>query len=161
MLKKFLMLIAMLYAAAAFAAVDVNKATPAELDGVKGIGPAISSKIVDERKKGAFKDWNDFIARVRGVGETSAARLSAQGLTVNGSSYSTVPAQKTTDKKDPAVKAPAEKAAMGAAAAPQKSADAAKPATDAQATQKASAAAQKDGKASATAPASGASASQK
>lgn len=39
MLKKILAIVAMLYAAAAFAAVDVNKATAAELDGIKGIGP--------------------------------------------------------------------------------------------------------------------------
>ena len=61
MLKKILAIVAMLYAAAAFAAVDVNKATAAELDAIKGIGPAISGKILDERKKGNFKDWNDFI----------------------------------------------------------------------------------------------------
>lgn len=76
MLKKILMLIAMLYAAASFAAVDANKATAAELDVIKGIGPAISSKIIDERKKGAFKDWNDFIGRVNGVGEKSASHFS-------------------------------------------------------------------------------------
>jgi hypothetical protein len=52
MLKKILAILVMLYAAACFAAVDVNKATAAELDGVKGIGPAISAKIIDERKKG-------------------------------------------------------------------------------------------------------------
>ena len=77
MLKKILAMLAMLYAAATFAAVDVNKATAAELDGIKGIGPAISSKIVDERKKGNFKDWSDFIERVKGVGEGNAAKFSA------------------------------------------------------------------------------------
>ena len=51
MLKKILATLAMLFAAAAFAAVDVNKATAAELDGIKGIGPGISGKILDERKK--------------------------------------------------------------------------------------------------------------
>ena len=69
MWKKILVILAMLYAAASFAAVDVNKATAAELDSIKGIGPGISSKIIDERKKGSFKDWQDFIDRVKGVGE--------------------------------------------------------------------------------------------
>jgi competence protein ComEA len=78
---------AMLYAAACFAAVDVNKATAAELDGVKGIGPGISTKILDERKKGNFKDWNDFVERVKGVGEGNAAKFSAEGLTVNGAGF--------------------------------------------------------------------------
>jgi hypothetical protein len=41
----------MLYAAACFAAVDVNKATAAELDGIKGIGPGISTKILMNEKK--------------------------------------------------------------------------------------------------------------
>lgn len=99
MLKKLLMLIAMLYAAAAFAAVDVNKATAAELDGIKGIGPAISGKILEERKKGSFKDWNDLIGRVSGISETSAARFSASGLTINGSAYSGAPAKKAPEAR--------------------------------------------------------------
>ena len=52
MFKKLLAFFAAMTVAVAFAAVDVNKATPAELDGIKGIGPGISGKIVDERKKG-------------------------------------------------------------------------------------------------------------
>jgi competence protein ComEA len=84
MLKKILVLVAMLYAAVCFAAVDVNKATAAELDGIKGIGPAMSSKILDERKKSNFKDWPDFVSRVKGMGEKNAAKFSAEGLTVNG-----------------------------------------------------------------------------
>ena len=87
MLKKILAIVAMLYASMAFAAVDVNKATAAELDGIKGIGPAISTKIIDERKKGNFKDWTDFIERVKGVGDGNAAKFSSEGLTVNGSGF--------------------------------------------------------------------------
>ena len=87
MFKKILATVAMLCAAVAFAAVDVNKATPAELDGIKGIGPSISTKIIDERKKGNFKDWNDFVERVKGVGEGNAAKFSAEGLTVNGTTF--------------------------------------------------------------------------
>ena len=54
MIKKILAILLTLFAAAAFAAVDANKATQAELESVKGIGPAISAKIIDERKKGAL-----------------------------------------------------------------------------------------------------------
>ncbi len=82
--KKILALVAMLYAAASLAAVDVNNATAAELDGIKGIGPGLSGKIIEERKHGAFKDWNDFIQRVRGMGEANAGKFSAEGMTVNG-----------------------------------------------------------------------------
>jgi competence protein ComEA len=59
MFKKFLVALAALIAATAFAVVDANKASQAELDSVKGIGPAISTRISDERKKGEFKDWSD------------------------------------------------------------------------------------------------------
>lgn len=120
MLKKILALVAMLYAAASFAAVDVNKATAAELDGVKGIGPAISSRIVDERKKGSFKDWNDFIERIKGVGEGNATKLSAEGLTVNGATFkgaAPAPAAATA-KKDEKAPAKTEEKKVDAKAAP-------------------------------------------
>jgi len=139
MLKKILAILAMLYAAACFAAVDVNKATAAELDSVKGIGPAISSKILDERKKGTFKDWQDFIARVKGVGEGNAAKFSAEGLTVNGTAFKGAAATKKEEKaaakeekkeaKAEAKKAKAEEKAKPAASAAKPAASAAKPAS--------------------------------
>lgn len=99
MLKKILAVLAMLYAAASFAAVDVNKASAAELDGVKGIGPATSKTILDERKKhGDFKNWEDFISRTKGIGEHKAAALSKEGLTVNGAEYKKAAAK--DDKKE-------------------------------------------------------------
>jgi len=87
MIKKLLTALAVLFSAMAFAAVDVNQAGVAELDGVKGIGPALSSRILDERKKGPFKDWADLMARVKGVGQASAAKLSSEGLTVGGATF--------------------------------------------------------------------------
>jgi competence protein ComEA len=124
MLKKILAIFAMLYAAACFAAVDVNKATAAELDAVKGIGPAISSKILDERKKGDFKDWNDLITRVKGVGEVNAAKFSTEGLTVGGSGYKG--AAPAAAKKDATAPKAEEKKAPAAAEAPAASASAPK-----------------------------------
>lgn len=87
MLKKILTGLALTFSACCFAAIDVNTGTEAELDGVNGIGPAMSRRIIDERKKADFKDWNDFMRRVKGVGKKSAARLSQAGLTVNGTGY--------------------------------------------------------------------------
>lgn len=104
MLKKILAVLAMLYAFAAFAAVDVNKASAAELDGVKGIGPGTSKTILAERKKGEFKDWADFIARVKGVGEARAAKLSAEGLTVNGAAFKPAAAAAAKKEDKPAKK---------------------------------------------------------
>jgi competence protein ComEA len=119
MLKKILALVAMMYAAVCFAAVDVNKAGAAELDSIKGIGPGMSTKIMDERKKGNFKDWNDFIERVKGVGEGNAAKFSTEGLTVNGMTFKGVAAAPAAAKKDekPAAKAEAKPVAAVAPAA--------------------------------------------
>ena len=132
MFKKLLAFFAAMTVAVAFAAVDVNKATPAELDGIKGIGPAISGKIVDERKKGNFKDWNDFIERVKGVGEGNAAKFSAEGLTVGGAGYkgAAAPAKAKADEKADKDK-PAAKADAKADAKPDAKADAAKAAASA------------------------------
>ena len=105
MLKKILAVLAMLYAAASFAAVDVNKATAADLDGVKGIGPVMSKRILDERKKGKFRNWDDLVTRVKGLGENSAAKLSGEGLTVNGDAFKAA----ATGKKEEKAAAPAPK----------------------------------------------------
>lgn len=92
MFKKILAVVLALCAAAAFAAVDVNNASQADLETIKGIGPAISAKIVDARKQGSFKDWQDMITRVKGVGKHNAATFSSEGLTVNGAAFSGAPA---------------------------------------------------------------------
>lgn len=77
---------------AAWAQVDINHATEAELDGIRGIGPATTRRILQERERQPFKDWADLVARVRGVGRASAASFSAQGFTVNGLPYVPAPA---------------------------------------------------------------------
>lgn len=105
MLKKLLLAIATLIATMgiAFAQVDVNKADQAALDGIKGIGPSMSKRILDERKKGGdFKDWFDLEQRVKGIRDKRAAKLSSAGLTVNGQAFSgsTAAASAKTDKKE-------------------------------------------------------------
>ena len=102
----------------AFAAVDANKATEAELDSVKGIGPVTSRLIMAERKKGEFKNWADFIGRVKGLGEKSAAKFSAEGLTVSGAAYTgpgAAEAKKDAKKTDKPVAEKAKDAVKGAA----------------------------------------------
>jgi competence protein ComEA len=71
----------------AFAAVDANKATQAELESVKGIGPGLSSKILNARKTSTFKGWTDLVDRVSGIGPGNANRFSQAGLTVDGQTY--------------------------------------------------------------------------
>jgi competence protein ComEA len=89
-IKTILATLLALFAAAAFAVVDVNKATQAELESIKGIGPAMSAKILDARKTGSFKDWADLQSRVKGVHDKSSAKFSADGLTVNGAAFTAV-----------------------------------------------------------------------
>jgi competence protein ComEA len=112
MLKKILAVTAMLFAVASWAAVDANKASEADLDGLKGVGPALSKRILEERKQGEFKDWPDFMSRVKGVKEKSAAKLSAEGLTINGQAFS--------HAAEHAVKDEPKKTATAAAKAPAK-----------------------------------------
>ncbi len=129
MFKKFLVALAALIAATAFAAVDANKASQAELESIKGIGPAISTLIITERKKGDFKDWNDMVVRVKGVGEKNAAKFSEGGLTVNGTAYAGAPAKTQASmpsKVASATKGAVEKAASATKATASKAASAVK-----------------------------------
>ena len=103
LVKTFIGAAMALATAIAFAAVDVNKATQAELEGIKGIGPSMSSKILDARKTGAFKDWSDVQSRVKGIRNGNSARFSADGLTVAGAAF-TAPA--AAEPKARAAKAP-------------------------------------------------------
>ena len=69
------------------ATVEVNAASLAELEALRGIGTAVAARVVDARREGAFRDWRDLLARVKGLGPASAARLSTEGLVVNGAAY--------------------------------------------------------------------------
>lgn len=82
-----LALLAALTGATTALAVDVNTATEAELDGVKGLGPSQTARILQAREQGRFKDWADFMARVKGIQPRTAAKLSGNGLTVNDRPY--------------------------------------------------------------------------
>ncbi|WP_162059719.1 helix-hairpin-helix domain-containing protein [Undibacterium sp. KW1] len=116
MIKKLMFAMLALLAATgfAFADVDVNKGDQAALDGIKGIGPAKSKAIIEERtKNGAFKDWADFESRVKGIGEKSSTKLSEAGLTVNGQAKPGA-AAKPAASAAPAKGAKADKAAAKA-----------------------------------------------
>ena len=62
-------------AAVAFAAVDINKATPQELSSLQGIGPAKAQSIVEYRQKnGPFKSTKDLV-KVKGIGTKIVEKL--------------------------------------------------------------------------------------
>jgi competence protein ComEA len=100
--RKTLALLLSLAATAAMAVVDVNTASEADLDSIKGIGPGTSGKMLEVRKTGKFKDWADLIARVPGIGDKRAAKLSAEGLTVNGAAYAAAATPNAAPKAKPA-----------------------------------------------------------
>lgn len=86
-IKHLLFGLAALLVSTAMAAVDVNTASENDLDSIKGIGPSTAARMMAARKQAPFKDWNDLIQRLSGLGEKRAAKLSAGGLTVNGAAY--------------------------------------------------------------------------
>ena len=90
---------------AAFAAdIEINKADMVGLDGVKGIGPSLAKNIIEERKKGDFKDWSDFEKRIKGVKEKRALKLSEAGLRINGQAVGksgSAPVGKPAKKDEP------------------------------------------------------------
>ena len=102
MIRNLIAIVLAAFALNAFAAADANQATRAELESVKGIGPGLSGKIVEARKAGSFKSWDDLVERVGGIGAGNAAKLSQAGLTVQGSAYqgqATAPAKSAKAKK--------------------------------------------------------------
>lgn len=107
MIRQLIAVVLAAFALHAAAAVDVNKASQAELETVKGIGPGLSTKILEARKTSGFKDWSDMVDRVSGIGPGNAARFSQAGLTVGGASYdgTTVASAKGTKKVEKTEKA--------------------------------------------------------
>lgn len=66
-------------------AVDVNVATQAQLEEVRGIGPKTAQIILEERARGGkYESFDDLAVRVKGIGPKKAATLQASGLTVGG-----------------------------------------------------------------------------
>lgn len=63
-------------------AVDANAASQAELESIRGIGPAIAARIIAERERGPYVDLEDLRDRVRGVGAATLRRMAEAGLEV-------------------------------------------------------------------------------
>ena len=84
-------LLALLLASSSAFALDINQANEAELDSIKGMGPALSAKVLKARAQGPFKDWPDLMQRVSGIRQNKAPQFSKQGLTVNGQAFQAKP----------------------------------------------------------------------
>ena len=86
------MLLALLAGPLTVAATELNLASQAELEQLKRLGPQLTQRILDERsRQGPFRDWPDFLRRMKGVGPATAQRLSAAGLRIAGQAYPAPP----------------------------------------------------------------------
>lgn len=88
-------------AAPALASLDINRATQAELEQLRGVGPQLSERILAARQGRPFTDWDDLRGRVAGLGPAQAARLSREGLTVAGAAYAATDSMLTPRRTAP------------------------------------------------------------
>jgi competence protein ComEA len=87
-MKRLVLLALLLGSAGAAQAIDANSANRAQLEQLRHVGPPLAEAILVARERGgAFKDWADLMARVRGIRGAKAAKLSEAGLTVDGAPY--------------------------------------------------------------------------
>jgi competence protein ComEA len=117
-MKRLIVVLSALFAfgGSAFAAVDINKATAAELEALKGLGKAKAQAIVDFRtKNGPFKSVED-LDRVKGIGSGIIAKIAPE-ITIDGKPVN-VSALKATDSKKPGKEAMTKNADDKTAAAP-------------------------------------------
>lgn len=84
-MKKLFSFLALCFLAiqCAFAAVNLNTATEAELEKLPGIGPVKAKAIIEERSKsGGFKNIEE-IKKVKGIGDATFDKLKSE-ITVSG-----------------------------------------------------------------------------
>jgi len=126
-MKKILIafLASLAFSFSAFAAVNLNTATQAEIESLEGIGPVKAAAIIDYRKKnGGFKSVDE-LEKVDGIGPATLANV-RKNVSVSGKTTVAVPADvKPTSKADKPAKTEKETKSVGneKAAASGKTAD--------------------------------------
>lgn len=110
-MKKILMVLisALAFSVSAWAAVDLNKATQAELETVKGIGPVKAKAIIDYRtKNGNFKSADE-LDKVPGFGKKTVEAVKKDITVGNATAAAAGKPEKTVKDAKPADKTPAAK----------------------------------------------------
>jgi len=65
-------------------ALEINTASRAQLEQLRGLGVETTAHILEERARVPFSGWDDLGRRVKGVRGKRAQQLAGQGLTVDG-----------------------------------------------------------------------------
>ncbi len=93
-MQKWFLLMALVFllTGTAFAAVNINTASQAELESLQGIGPAKAKAIIEHREKsGTFASVDD-LAKVSGIGQGTIKQL-RDAVTVEGEKATEAPAK--------------------------------------------------------------------
>ena len=69
--------------------IELERAREIDLDGLRGLGPSTTRRILEERERQPFRDWKDLMQRTPGIGPKKAIQLSEQGLRVQGQPFPT------------------------------------------------------------------------
>ena len=65
-------------------AVDLNQATRAEIEAVRGVGVELTDRLLQARAEGPFRDWQDLRRRVKGVGRRVLTGMSEARFHIKG-----------------------------------------------------------------------------
>lgn len=68
-------------------ALEINQASEADLDAIRGSGPTLTARILLARERAPFESWQDLMRRVKGIAPATARKWHAQGVTVNGEAW--------------------------------------------------------------------------
>ena len=65
-------------------AADLNTATRAEIEAVRGVGVVLTDRILEQRKIKPFQNWSDALKRVKGLGKRNIAGFRDADLRIAG-----------------------------------------------------------------------------